>query len=50
MKITIRQRRASTITVIFAAVALLTVTGLGKVAIGFSGEPYWQKPIQSSCS
>ena len=38
-----KQRRASTVAVVFAAVALLTVTGLGKVAVGFSGEPYWQK-------
>lgn len=38
-----KQRRASTVAVIFAAVVLLSVTGLGKVAVGFSGEPYWQK-------
>ena len=40
---TMRQRRASTVAVVFTAVALLTVTGLGKVAIGFSGEHYWHK-------
>ena len=38
-----KQRRASTVAVVFAAVALLTVTGLGKVAVGFSGELYWKK-------
>ena len=38
-----KQRRASTVAVIFTAVVLLAVTGLGKVAVGFSGEPYWQK-------
>lgn len=40
---TMKQRCASTVAVIFTAVALLTVTGLGKVAVGFSGELYWHK-------
>ncbi len=35
-----KQRRASTVAVIFTVVALLAVTGLGKVAVGFSGEAY----------
>lgn len=40
---TIGQRCASMAAVVFTTVALLAVTGIDKVPVGFSGEPYWQK-------